>query len=206
MHERTVKRTRIGAFVSWLAGVLLRVLGWRVDAEFPPVNKCIIIAAPHTTAWDLFYALLGALTVRVPICFMIKDTVFWWPLSAILYRLGGIPVNRRERTSAVEQMAEAFRQCERLYLIITPEGTRKGTPYWKTGFYWIAHQAGVPIWLCYINYGDKVMRGGPFLRATGDIEADFGRIRAFYEAVFGPMPNCRPAPREHQEEQQRKAC
>jgi len=145
MHEKTVTRTHVGAFISWSARALLCILGWRVVAESPPVKKSVIIAAPHTSAWDFFYGLLGALAMRVPLCFLIKDTVFRWPLNLLLYRLGGIPVNRRERKGAVDQIAGALRLHDRLYVMIKPSGTRKRVRYWKTGFYWIAHRAGVPV-------------------------------------------------------------
>lgn len=91
-------------------------------------------------------------------------------------------------------MADAFSARHMLYLVIPPEGTRRDVTYWKTGFYYIAHEAGVPIWPWFIDYARKRIGCADVIHTTGDIEADFERIRAVYEAMYGPMPNCRPSP------------
>ena len=196
MLDKTVKRSRVGNFTAWFATWLLRVLGWRIEDGRCTVDKCIVIGMPHRTNWDFFYTLLAAFSTRLPIWLMIKDTVFWWPLSILMYRLGGVPVNRKQRSSVVSQMAAVFRKYDTLHLVMTPSGTRKKVDYWKTGFYWIANEAGVPIWPWYIDYQKKMMGSGPFIYTTGDINADFAILRAYYEGKIGPMPECRPAPRK----------
>lgn len=195
MYHKSVKLSPVNTFFTWLARIVLRVSGWKSDIERPPVAKCVVLGVPHTSNWDLFFTLAAAMKGHVPIWFMMKDSMFWWPISLLWKRLGGIPVNRRQRTNAVQQMVEAFGKMDELFLTIPPQGTRKKVDYWKTGFYWIANGAGVPIWPCYINYKTKFVGSGPLVYTTGDIDADFAAIRAFYEGVVGPMPSCRPAPR-----------
>jgi 1-acyl-sn-glycerol-3-phosphate acyltransferase len=133
-------------------------------------------------------ALLIALAMKLPIVFTMKDSLFWWPLSILWHRLGGIPINRRARTSAVDQMAKAFEEYEHLTLVIPPEGTRKQVKYWRTGFYWIAVKAQVPICMGFVNYEKKFAGLGPVFYPTGDIEVDWLKIQAFYQEKLGLTP------------------
>lgn len=196
MEGKLGKRSRVKGPTAVLAGWLLRVLGWGIEGGQCTVDKCVIIGMPHRTNWDFFYTLLAAFSTRLPIWLMIKDTLFWWPLGILMRRLGGVPVNRRASTSVVTQVAESFKTYDKLYLVMTPSGTRKKVDYLKSGFYWIAHEAGVPIWPWYITYERKMMGSGPLIYTTGDIEADLARLRAYYEEKTGPMPECRPAPKK----------
>jgi 1-acyl-sn-glycerol-3-phosphate acyltransferase len=178
-----------------VAGFFLWLLGWRVKGEVPQRPKFVAIAAPHTSNWDLIIALLTAIKVRIPIVFMMKRSVFRWPLTLIWRRFGGLPIDRGEHTNIVPMMAEAMKSAMRMALVITPEGTRREVGHWKTGFYWIAREAGVPLLLLWIGKRKRIAGFGPFLELTGDIDADFGRIRAYYEAMEGrPMPNICPPP------------
>jgi 1-acyl-sn-glycerol-3-phosphate acyltransferase len=117
-----------------------------------------------------------------------KDTLFRGPFAWLFKKLGGIPVNRRARENFVEQMVAAFRSQETLRLAIVPEGTRQAAPHWKTGFYYIALGAGVPIVLGYDDYRRKVVGLGPTILPTGDIHADMERIRTFYAGTVGKHP------------------
>ena len=191
-HEKTVKRKDVGPIAHWVGKTVLRLFGWHIEGEPPPERKFIVIAAPHISNWDLFVALFGALAYRRAICFMIKDTVFWWPLSAIWHWLGGIPVNRRERSSVVDQMVKLFNESESLILVMAPEGTRRKAKHWRTGFYWIAHNAGVPIVPGYFSYEKKFIRLGQLMETSGDFEADFARIQAYYQENVGITPQCKP--------------
>ena len=192
MHEKTAKRKEYGRVAGWIARTLLRLLGWQLKGDAPTRSKLVVIGAPHTSNWDLPFMLLASLAFRTPGVFMVKDSVFWWPAGPIMRWVGGIPVNRRQRASAVQQMAQAFEQSEILRLVITPEGTRRKVRQWKTGFYWIAHSAGVPILPGYIDFKRKEMGVGPYMTTTGDFEADFAKIQAFYQEKAGVTPQCKP--------------
>ncbi len=108
--------------------------------------------------------------------------------SAGYFALGGVPVNRRERTNFVERTARLFADHEDFKLVIAPEGTRRRTAHWKTGFYYIAQTAQAPIVLAYADYARRVVGWGPILMPTGDIQADFALIRDFYASVSGRYP------------------
>ena len=179
-----------GPFAAWL----LRRLGWTVVGRQFSCPKAVLTAVPHTTNWDLFYTLLGAWALRIPIWFMMKKSHFWFPAGTLWKAMGGVPVDRSKPGGMVGQMVDAFSSRDRLYLVIPPEGTRKEVAYWKTGFYAIAHAAGVPVWPWFIDYSKKFFGCGEPIFTTGDMHADFDRIRAFYEGIMGPMPSCRPKP------------
>lgn len=186
--------SRLTRLVGTLSSWLLRCLGWTVIGNQTNVPKAVLTAAPHTTNWDLFFTLLCAWTMHTPIWFMMKNSHFWWPATLLWNWLGAVPIDRSKSCGVVSQMVDAFAKRDILYLIIPPEGTRRDVPYWKTGFYHIAHDAGVPIWPWFIDYKRKRMGCAEVIRTTGDIEADFARIRLAYEEMYGPMPNCRPSP------------
>lgn len=194
MNPFTYTPSRLARVSTAISTWILRRLGWTIVGGQVPVLKAILTAAPHKTNWDLFYTLLCARAIGIPIWFMMKNSHFWWPASILWNWLGAVPIDRSRSCGVVSQMADAFAQRDMLYLVIPPEGTRRSVPYWKTGFYYIAHEAGVPIWPWFIDYTHKRMGCAGMVHTTGDIEADFQRIRAIYEEMYGPMPNCRPSP------------
>ena len=167
----------------------LKLGGWTLIDNRPPERKYIIIGAYHTTNWDLLLALalLSALGIRPR--WIGKDALFRGPLGPIMRFLGGIPVVRGARLNFVGQMAERIKQEEGDFVVvIAPEGTRKATDHWKTGFYYIALQAGVPIAFGFGDYPSKTCGIGGYLYPSGDIEADLEKIRAFYAQVHGFHP------------------
>ena len=188
MHRKTNKRQGYSALTRFFGRTSLRVLGWQWDGYRPDVKKCVVIAVPHTSNWDLLLMLLGSIAMEIPAVFMMKESVFWWPLGVFWRWCGGIPVNRRAAISVVEQMVQAFDESEAMYFVITPEGTRKSVEYWKLGFYQIACGAGAPILPAWVDYKNKRLGVGPLIPATGDIESDFGKLRAFYEEKVGVSP------------------
>ncbi len=194
MKYTPIARSQVHPITRNFARLLMKLLGWGVEGGESPVRHVVVVAAPHTSNWDLFYTLLSAASINVPIWFMMKHTVFWWPLRILWYYLGGVAIDRTASNSVVSQMVGIIRNSERMHLVMTPEGTRKHVEYWKTGFYYIALEAGIPMWPWYINYKTKRTGSGELIYPTGDIEADFERIRAFYEKNNFHMPSCRPAP------------
>lgn len=195
MAYTPIERNGIHPLVQRLSRFTMKLLGWRVIGGECPVNRAVISAAPHKSNWDLFYTLLSAFASNVPMWFMMKNTLFFWPLKTIWFYLGGVPINRGASNSVVSQMARALQNNDRMYLVITPEGTRKEVEYWTSGFYYIAREADVPIWPWFINYETKCTGSGPLIYPSGDIEEDFKRIRSFFEENNIPMSSCRPKPR-----------
>lgn len=163
----------------------VRLSSWRLEGEFPDVAKAVLIVAPHSSWWDGIWGLLFKVALGADISFMAKRELFRWPLGGLLHRLGGVPIERGAAGDVVPQMVERFRARERLWLGIEPEGTRKAVPRWKTGFWHIARQAGVPILPAYFDYPRKVIGLGPLFHPTGDKNADLAALRAFYQPFRG---------------------
>src|SRR3989304_3143146 len=151
--KRTLSKT--------FAHAILRALGWRVQVTLPGTNKYVLIGAPHTSNWDFVYMLLFKVATGLSPHWVGKDSMFRWPWGELWKKIGGIPVNRRSRNNFVDQMVEAFRQRDEMILVISPEGTRSKGGYWKSGFYYIALGAGVPIVLGFLDFGRKVGGIGP---------------------------------------------
>lgn len=172
-------------FCRWV----MKLIGWRIEGEMPALRRYVLIGAPHTSNWDFILAMLFKYSLGMRFNFIGKDTLFRGPMGAIMRRLGGIPVNRRVRTRFVDQIVAAFEQHEDLIIVIAPEGTRSKSPYWKTGFYYIALGAKVPVVMVYLDYPNKTIGFGPSFAPTGDLLADFGQIRSFYADKSGKFPD-----------------
>lgn len=168
---------------------LLKMMGWKMDkSNLPACKKMVIIAAPHTSNWDLPLMLACSYVSGLKISWLGKDTIFRGPGGGFFKWLGGIPVDRSAATGMVAQVADVFKQRDTLAIAIPPAGTRRYTEGWKTGFYYIAHQANVPIVMSYLDWSRKVAGYGPALHPTGDIEADFEIFREFYKDKIGKFP------------------
>ncbi len=176
------------AALSYLARRALHLFGWTVVGQPPDTPKFVLIAAPHTSNWDLLIMLLVAATFRVRLRWFGKAELFRPPGGWVMKALGGVPVNRSQRNNLVQVMAQRFRQEENFVLALPPEGTRKKAPHWKTGFYHIACEAQVPIVCGFIDYGQKETGIGPVLMPTGDIDTDMEVFRTFYENIRGKYP------------------
>jgi 1-acyl-sn-glycerol-3-phosphate acyltransferase len=172
-----------------LANMLLKLFGWRAEGSLADLPKCVLIVAPHTSNWDFPVMLALALALRIKATWMGKHTLFRPPFGWIMRRLGGLPINRSERNNVVEQAVESFRKRDRLVLAILPEGTRKRTPYWKSGFYHIALGAQAPIALGFADYRRKIGGIGRVIVPSGDIDADMAIIREFYSGMTGKRPD-----------------
>ena len=188
MHHHTIFDTPVvNSLLRGLSIAILRSTGWKVEGSLPAhAAKSVLIAAPHTSNWDLPYTLMIAFALRLRVYWMGKQSLFRAPFGGLMRWLGGIPVNRGQAGNLVAMSAQAMRDAHGpMQLIIPPEGTRGKTRHWKTGFYFIAHQAGVPIVLAFVDYGRKVGGLGPVFEPTGDIERDMVRIKAFYAPIQG---------------------
>jgi 1-acyl-sn-glycerol-3-phosphate acyltransferase len=171
-----------------LAKTILRLTHWKLDIHYPSAPKYVLIGAPHTSNWDLWFALLLMYASGVKLTWIGKHTLFRWPIGGLLRWLGGIPVNRASRNNFVQQIVDAFNRFENLVIAIAPESTRSKVDYWKTGFYYIAMGAGVPIALGFIDYPNRVVGIGPTLIPSGDLQADFDQIKTFYANKQGVNP------------------
>ena len=176
-------------FWPWLARVLLRLSGWRLLGELPNEPKLIIIGAPHSSYWDGYYGLLMKIGLGVDINIIIKREVLEGPLGIILRPIGMIGINRSAALNVVGQMVKRFAEKDRMWLGITPEGTRKQVKHWKSGFLRIAYEANVPIQTLFLDYPTKTFTFGPVVRATGDHDADMTRIRALFAPYRGKHRN-----------------
>ncbi|MGB8645816.1 MAG: 1-acyl-sn-glycerol-3-phosphate acyltransferase [Anaerolineae bacterium] len=172
-----------------LALAIARLVGWKLKMEQVPPEHCVIIGAPHTTGWDLLLAVLLRYGINIPFQWMAKDELFVGPLGWLLRSVGGIPVNRRQRNNLVDQMVERLKQPASLRLAIAPEGTRVKSRYWKSGFYYMATGAGVPIVLGYADYARREVGLGPLLHPSGDLAADIHVIARFYADKTGKFPD-----------------
>ena len=165
----------------------LRINGWTVEGSLPPeATKSVLIAAPHTSNWDLPYTLMVAFALRLNIYWMGKSSLFRWPFGPVMRWLGGIAVDREKSSNLVAASAEAIVNADGpVQLVVPPEGTRGKTRHWKTGFYFIALQARVPIVLAYMDYERKVSGLGPVFKPTGNVDADMAEIKRFYAPIKG---------------------
>ncbi len=135
-----------------LAKLFLRLTGWKAEGGKPVESKFVLIAAPHTSNWDLAYLLAFSAIYDVRVSWMGKHTLFRAPMGSVMRALGGIPVRRERRTNMVDAMAAEFARRDRLALVVPTEGTRGYTAHWKSGFYHIASKAGVPIVMGFLDY------------------------------------------------------
>jgi 1-acyl-sn-glycerol-3-phosphate acyltransferase len=185
----------ISPLIRSLALSFLKISGWRLEGRLPDVDKLVVIAAPHTSNWDFPILISLAFGLRAKAGWLGKNTLFRWPFGFLSRWMGGIPVYRSASNNMVAQSVEMFRKSEKLILAVPPEGTRGKVSHWKTGFYYIALGAEVPIAMGFIDYKRKATGVGPVIYPTGDIEADMEIIRNFYANVTAKYPDkaCIPA-------------
>ena len=166
----------------------MRMRGWQFAGARPEWPKFVVVGAPHTSNWDFMLFLAVMSHFRIPGRAIGKHSLVRWPFGKLMRRLGIIPIERDSGQGLVEQMVDEFNAADAMALVVAPEGTRKPAEYWRSGFYRIAVASRVPIVMAYID-GDKKVAGiGPSLHPTGDIEADFATIRAFYAPRRGLVP------------------
>ena len=171
----------IARFLFWL-------FGWKTVGQVPTLPKYVAIFAPHTSTWDFPVAMLAKAIFQLPFSFFGKAELFQPPFGFLFRWLGGIPIDRSSKHNMVEQIIQQFKQRDHLVVAIAPEGTRKYVPRFKTGFDHIAHGAGVPILLTYIDFKKKEVGLGPFFYPTGDIEKDLAEIMNYYRPIKGRHP------------------
>lgn len=186
--EKTVSRAiGLGGLARWL----LRQAGWRIQGELPEVPRCLLIVAPHTSNWDFLILLLVRTALRANVSYLAKDTLFRPPFGWFFRMTSGIPVERHAKKQMVHEIAKEFERRPHLWLAMAPEGTRSKADHWKSGFYFIALSAKVPVLLTAIDGPTKTYRIGPLLEPTGEVERDLDVLRAFYADQHGIYPERR---------------
>jgi len=177
------------------AALIFKIAGWSVNWKLPEgVHRCVMIAAPHTSNWDFFYARLAFYQLQIPLRFTVKKEWLRFPVGGLMRAMGAIGIDRTpknpgdERPSMTEAMAQLFTDNDRLVVMVTPEGTRKLRTEWKTGFYYVAVKAGVPVGLGYLDYQKKEAGVGKMVYPSGDRDKDLREIMDFYRPIVGKHP------------------
>lgn len=166
----------------------MSVTGWKFEGALPDEPKFVIIVAPHTSNWDFPLGVAALFSLGFRVSFMGKHSIFKWPLGPAMRWLGGIPVERSVSKDRVAETIAAFNSSDKLILVIAPEGTRKKVDRWKTGFYHVAHGAGVPIVPIAFDFGVRTISIGDPFRTTGDLDADLSAIKEFFRGRIGKHP------------------
>ena len=173
---------------------------WTHRSEpLPPEGVGLLVGAPHTSNWDFVLMLAITWSLGVRSRFLGKHSLFRGLLGPLMRGLGGIPVDRGNPAGLVDEVVARVRDGERFFLVVTPEGTRAKADHWKSGFYRIALDTGLPVTLGYVDRRTMTTGLGPTLRVTGDVAADMDRIRAFYADKSGLHPENRTEPRLREE-------
>lgn len=182
-------------FCTMIAKLILKILGWKVQENMPKgIDRCVMIASPHTSNWDFIIAKCAFVVMGIPLKYTIKDSWFKFPFNYIFGPMGGIPIDRspkkpgEKRPSTVQAMTDLFSKYDKLAVMVTPEGTRSLRTEWKTGFYYVAKNAGVPIGLGFLDYKEKLAGVGKLVYPSDDTEKDMKEIMAFYQTKNGKHP------------------
>lgn len=175
----------MGKFAMWI----LRMFGWKIDKHTPEgVEKCVVVVGPHTSNWDFVIGKMAFMHYGVNAKFLIKKEIFVPPFGWLLKYWGGIPVDRKARNNMTKTALDYFAKNDSMYLVFTPEGTRGYNPHWKKGFYYIAQEAKVPIYIAYIDYKKKIGGFHSLFQPTGDVEADVLHIKSVLSQFTGKVP------------------
>ena len=169
-----------------LIGTLyLKIIGWKVEGKMPEnLDKAVMVAAPHTSNHDFPIALSTFWALGLPVHFLIKKSWMFFPMGIFMKWAGAVAVDRgiRNKRYLIDHTVDILKnEKEQMYILITPEGTRKFVKKWKTGFHRIAVEAGVPVITGYINYDKKVAGIGEAYKMTGDLTTDMAKLEGFYE-------------------------
>jgi 1-acyl-sn-glycerol-3-phosphate acyltransferase len=189
LHRTIFETPLINSLMRWSSLGLLRLMGWRIHGHKPDLAKYVIIAAPHTSNWDFPVTLMCCFAMRLRVHWVGKASLFPWPLAWLMRWLGGIPVDRSRHNDFVQTTIDAFNQSESLVVVVPPEGTRGKVTRWKTGFYYIAQGAKVPVALAFLDFKRKIGGIGKIFELSGNIEPDMREIRQFYKGISGKNPH-----------------
>lgn len=169
--------------------IFFKILGWKIVGTIDPkLKKCVMIVVPHTSWFDFFVGVFTRGIVQIEMNFVAKKELFVFPFNFYFKWMGGNPLNRQKNENKVDTIASIFDKKEVFRLAIAPEGTRKKVEEWKTGFYFIAQKANVPIIPVAFDYGKKEVRIYEPFYPTGTIELDLKFLKSYYKDVLGKKP------------------
>ncbi|MCA9837806.1 MAG: 1-acyl-sn-glycerol-3-phosphate acyltransferase [Trueperaceae bacterium] len=171
------------------ARLVLRLFGWRVVDNLPPGNKYILVGAWHTSNWDFPLAIFAMWGLGVKLHFIGKQELISGRLGFLMKRLGVIGVDRSKTVNFVQKMAELFKERDELRLVLAAEGTRSQAEYWKTGFYYMALAAQVPIAFGFIDARAKEVGIDGYFMPTGNRDEDLHKVKLFFESKQGLKPH-----------------
>lgn len=184
--RRTIYTTPVVRQIFWVfSWIGIKLSGWKIVGTPPKEKKFVLLAVPHTSNWDFPITLAMSFLLGFRLNWMGKHTLFKGPMGPIMKWLGGIPVDRSKANNLVDQIILGLGELDRCALAIPPEGTRSRTDKWKTGFYYIAQGADLPIGLAFLDYKNKKGGFGPTFYVTGDIEKDIAEMQEFYKGIAG---------------------
>ncbi|QLE02962.1 1-acyl-sn-glycerol-3-phosphate acyltransferase [Galbibacter sp. BG1] len=175
----------MGKISRW---IFQRVLGWKLKGSFPSLNKYIIIVVPHTSWHDFYIGVLVRSMVNIPMNFVGKKELFDTPFGWYFKWMGGAPIDRSKSNNTVDAVVKLFEQRDEFRLALAPEGTRKKVKTWKTGFYFIAKAAKVPIVMVAFDYRNKDVRVEPPFYPSDNMETDFNFMYSYFSGVEGKIP------------------
>jgi 1-acyl-sn-glycerol-3-phosphate acyltransferase len=181
-----------------IARIALRAVRWKTVGEVP--SRGILVGAPHTSNWDWVLTMLLAWDSRVQIRLLVKESFFKGPLAPVMRWTGAVELDRDDPGGTIRQLLADAEKDETFLLGIAAEGTRSKGDYWKSGFYRISKQTGIPITLAFIDKQSRTVGWGPTFAPTGDVGADMDRIRAFYADKSGLKPELATEPRLKEED------
>lgn len=175
--------------MRWIMIGLMRLSGWRFTGEgFPTARKFVLIVAPHTSNWDFIVGIRAMYALGIRGTYLGKDTLFKFPLGILMRWLGGVPVDRSTKSDVVTQTTELVARMDKVIIVLAPEGTRKRTPRWRSGFYWIALKAKLPILPVAFDFKRREIRVFPVFEPTGDQDRDIVFLRSLFKSEMAYDP------------------
>ncbi len=171
------------------AQLCIWLCGWKAVGNPERFSRCVMVVAYHTSNWDAFPAIAFNIALNAKVSWVGKESIFWWPLGTFLRSVGGIAIQRNASGDFVSQMVDEFKAKDYFVLAIAPEGTRKLTHRWKTGFYYIALNAGVPVQVAALDYKNKAFMFSPLMNLSGDIKKDMIQIREYLRPIEPKNPS-----------------
>lgn len=168
--------------------IYYKLLGWKTVGTFPEVDKCVVIVVPHTSWVDFFLGLLIRKVWNEEINYIGKKSLFDSPFGWFFRWTGGEPIDRSKSNDTVKATAKVFESREVFRLTLAPEGTRKKVTEWKTGFYYIAKEAKVPIVMVAFDFGKKEVKVSQPHYPTDNMKMDMETYKAFFKGVVGKVP------------------
>ncbi len=173
-----------------IAKGIFKISGWKTSGSIPPeVNQCIAIGAPHTSNWDFIFTVCALTIFDYPAKILIKDLFFKNPLIGWFFRAtGGIPVDRSKKNNLTGELKKMIESGKPIYILFSPEGTRKRVQKWKSGFYHVALDCNLPIAMGFLDYPNKRAGFKHLFYPTGNKQVDFEAMAKFYTPDMAANP------------------